>query len=86
MTAAASDVTKLLAFADTLADAARTAMIEQVADALGVAAQVKKLLVMLVQRRKLVLAKDLADAYQERLLAHQNIVRAVMQGAQAMGV
>ena len=62
-------------------DAARKAMIEQVADALGVAPQVKKLLVVLTAGRKLVLAKDLADAYQERLLAHQNIVRAEVTSA-----
>jgi F-type H+-transporting ATPase subunit delta len=62
-------------------DAARKAMIEQVADALGVATQVKKLLVVLTAGRKLVLAKDLADAYQERLLAHQNIVRAEVTSA-----
>ena len=62
-------------------DAARKALIEQVADALGVTPQVKKLLVMLTARRKLVLARDLAQAYQERLLAHQNIVRAEVTSA-----
>ena len=62
-------------------DAARKAMIEKVGDALGVAPQVKKLLVMLVDGRKLVIARDLAEAYQERLLAHQNIVRAEVTSA-----
>jgi F-type H+-transporting ATPase subunit delta len=62
-------------------DAARKALIEQVADRLGVAPQVKKLLIMLTAGRKLVLAKDLAGAYQERLLAHQNIVRAEVKSA-----
>lgn len=62
-------------------DAARKALIEKVADALGVAAQVKKLLVMLVEARKLVLAKDLAESFQERLLSHQNIVRAEVKSA-----
>ena len=62
-------------------DAARKALIEQVADRLGVAPQVKKLLVMLVEKRALVMAKDLAESYQERLLAHQNIVRAQVTSA-----
>ena len=62
-------------------DAARRALIEVVADRLGVAPQVKKLLVVLTAGRKLVMAKDLADAYQQRLLAHQNIVRAEVTSA-----
>jgi F-type H+-transporting ATPase subunit delta len=62
-------------------DAARKALIEQVADALGVAPQVKKLLVLLTAKRKLVMAQDLADAFQQRLLAHQNIVRAEVTSA-----
>lgn len=62
-------------------DAARKALIEQVADKLGVALQVKKLLVMLTAKRKLVMAKDLAESFQERLLAHQNIVRAEVTSA-----
>ena len=55
-------------------ETARMAIVDQVADRLGAAAQVKKLLALLTRDRKLVLAKDLAEAYQERLLAHQNIV------------
>ena len=62
-------------------DAARVAMIEQIADRLGVSAQVKKLLVMLTQGRRLNLVADLADAYRERLLAHQNVVRAEVKSA-----
>ena len=62
-------------------DAARKTLIETVADRLGVAPQVKKLLVMLVEKRALVMAKDLAESYQERLLAHQNIVRAQVTSA-----
>ena len=62
-------------------DAARRALIETVADRLAVAPQVKKLLVMLVEKRALVMAKDLAESYQERLLAHQNIVRAQVTSA-----
>jgi F-type H+-transporting ATPase subunit delta len=55
-------------------ETARVGIVDQVADKLGASAQVKKLLAMLTRDRKLVLAKDLAEAYQERLLAHQNIV------------
>ena len=62
-------------------DAARTAVMEQIADKLGVAIQVKKLVVMLTAARKLALAKDLAESYQERLLAHQNVVRAEVTSA-----
>ena len=62
-------------------DAARVAVIEQIADRLGVAPQVKKLLVVLTQGRKLELMNDLAEAYNERLLAHQNIVRAEVTSA-----
>ena len=62
-------------------DQARTAVIEQVADRLGVTAPVKKLLVMLTHGRRLELLKDLAEAYNERLLAHQNIVRADVTSA-----
>ena len=62
-------------------DSARKGLIEQISDKLAVTAQVKKLLVMLTQGRKLVLVKDLAEAYRERLLAHQNIVRAEVRSA-----
>lgn len=62
-------------------DAARVAMIEQIADRLGVSVQVKKLLVMLTLGRRLNLVADLTDAYRERLLAHQNVVRAEVRSA-----
>ena len=62
-------------------DASRKAVMEQVADRLGVTTQVKKLLVALTNARKLEIVKDLAEAYQERLLAHQNIVRAEVTSA-----
>lgn len=62
-------------------DQARVAVMEQVADRLGVTTQVKKLLVMLTASRKLELLKDLETAYNERLLAHQNIVRAEVTSA-----
>jgi F-type H+-transporting ATPase subunit delta len=62
-------------------DAARRAVIEQVADVMGVAPQVKKLLALLTRDRKLNYLRDLAAAYRERLLAHQNIVRAEVTSA-----
>lgn len=65
-------------------DAARTAVIEQVADKLGAATPVKKLLVLLTQSRKLELIKDLFEVYGERLLTHQNIVRAEVTSAAAL--
>jgi F-type H+-transporting ATPase subunit delta len=65
-------------------DAARKAMMTQIADRLGVADQVKKLLVVLTQSRKLNLITDLAEAFRERLLAHQNIVRADVTSAVAL--
>lgn len=65
-------------------DAARQALMERIADTLGVADQVKKLVVLLTETRRLNLIKDLADSYSERLLAHQNIVRAEVTSAVAL--
>jgi F-type H+-transporting ATPase subunit delta len=62
-------------------DQARIALMEQLADRLGVTTQVKKLVVVLTRGRKLELLTDLAAAYNERLLAHQNIVRAEVRSA-----
>ena len=67
-----------------VSDAARKAMMAQIADRLGVADQVKKLLVVLTQSRKLNLITDLAESFRERLLAHQNIVRADVTSAVAL--
>jgi F-type H+-transporting ATPase subunit delta len=62
-------------------DASRKAVMDQVADKLGVAPQVKKLLAMLTESRKLDRVPQIAEAYRERLLAHQNIVRADVTSA-----
>jgi F-type H+-transporting ATPase subunit delta len=62
-------------------DAARLAMMDQVANRLGVSVQVTKLVAMLTRSRKLDLMQDLTEAYHERLLAHQNIVRAEVTSA-----
>jgi F-type H+-transporting ATPase subunit delta len=58
-----------------LPDANRQALMATVADRLGVTPQVKKLLLMLTQRRGLAMVPVLAEAYRDRLLAHRNIVR-----------
>jgi F-type H+-transporting ATPase subunit delta len=62
-------------------EAARKSLMEAVADKMGLAAPVTKLLVLLAESRKLNLVPDLALAYRERLLAHQNIVRAEVTSA-----
>ena len=62
-------------------DAARASLIEAVADKMGLTAPVKKLLVLLADSRKLNLVPDLAASYRERLLNHQNIVRAEVTSA-----
>src|SRR5215204_647963 len=48
-----------------LPDSARLAIVEQVADRLGVTPQVKKLLKALTQARRLDLLKDLNESYNE---------------------
>lgn len=65
-------------------DASRKALMAAIADRLGVADQVKKLVVVLTETRRLNLVKDLAEAFRERLLAHQNIVRADVTSAVAL--
>jgi F-type H+-transporting ATPase subunit delta len=62
-------------------DARRQALIGAIADKLGVTAPVKKLLVLLSESRKLDRLPDLAETFRERLLAHQNIVRADVTSA-----
>jgi F-type H+-transporting ATPase subunit delta len=62
-------------------DAARVSLVEAVADTMGLSAPVKKLLVLLADSRKLNLVPDLAESFRERLLNHQNIVRAEVTSA-----
>lgn len=62
-------------------EAARKALIEHVAVAMGLTTPVTKLLVLLADGRRLSLVPDLAVAYRERLLAHENIVRAEVTSA-----
>jgi len=65
-------------------EAVRKSLMEAVADQMALSAPVKKLLVLLAESRKLNLVPDLAIAYRERLLAHQNIVRAEVTSAVAL--
>ena len=64
-----------------LSDATRKSLIEAVAKAMTLTAPVSKMLVLLAQDRKLTYLPDLALAFRERLLAHQNIVRAEVTSA-----
>ncbi|MCC7181124.1 MAG: F0F1 ATP synthase subunit delta [Acidobacteria bacterium] len=57
-------------------EAARRNIIVAVAAKLGAAAPVTKLVGLLAERRRLELLPEIAEVYQERLLAHQNIVQA----------
>jgi F-type H+-transporting ATPase subunit delta len=64
-----------------LSDQVRQSLIEAVSKAMSLTAPVTKLLVLLAQNRKLNYLPDLAGAYRERLLAHQNVVRAEVTSA-----
>ena len=64
-----------------LSDATRKALIEAVSKAMTLTTPVTKVLVLLAQDRKLSYLPDLAAAFRERLLAHQNIVRAEVTSA-----
>jgi F-type H+-transporting ATPase subunit delta len=65
----------------TVTEEKRKALIEAVSRAMTLTVPVTKLLVLLAQTRKLNLLPDLEQAYRERLLAHQNIVRAEVKSA-----
>lgn len=65
----------------SVTDAQRQSLMEAVAKAMALSTQVGKLIVMLGKNGNLELVPDLSDAYRERLLAHQNIVRAEVTSA-----
>ncbi len=65
----------------SVTDAQRQSMMQAIAAAMALSAQVTKLLVLLAQSGKMPLLPELAVAYRERLLAHQNIVRAEVTSA-----
>ena len=62
-------------------ETARQSLMEAVAKAMTLSAPVTKTLVLLAKTGKLELIPDLAAAFRERLLAHQNIVRAEVTSA-----
>ena len=64
-----------------VSDAQRQSLMEAVSKAMTLTTPVTKLLVLLATSRKLNLVPDLAAAYRERLLAHQNIIRAEVTSA-----
>src|SRR5687768_803801 len=83
-------VVAMMAASPDLADASnrgsvteekRKSLIEAVSKAMTLSTPVMKLLVLLAESRKLNYLPDLATAYRERLLAHQNIVRAEVKSA-----
>ena len=65
----------------TVTDAKRQSLMEAVAKAMALTTPVTKLLVMLAQSGKLNLVPDLAESFRDRLLTHQNIVRAEVTSA-----
>lgn len=80
MMAASPDLAEASSLGSTT-DAARQSLMEAVAKAMSLSAPVTKTLVLLAKNGKLNLIPDLAAAYRERLLAHQNIVRAEVTSA-----
>jgi len=71
----------LVAGRGSVTDAQRKAMIESVGAAMSLSTVVTKMLVLLANSGKLNLVPDLAVSFRERLLAHQNIVRADVTSA-----
>jgi F-type H+-transporting ATPase subunit delta len=65
----------------SVSDAQRKTMMEAIAAAMSLTPPVGKMLVLLANSGKLNLVPDLAGAFRERLLAHQNIVRADVTSA-----
>ena len=70
----------------SITDAQRQQLMERVSQAMGLSAPVAKMLVLLGKARRLELVPELAAAYRERLLAHQNIVRAEVTSAAPLSV
>ena len=64
-----------------LPDAARRNIVAAVGERLGVSAPVMKLLALLADRRRLELLPEIAAAYTERLLDHQNVLQAEVTAA-----
>jgi F-type H+-transporting ATPase subunit delta len=62
-------------------DAQRQSLMEAIAGAMSLSTPVTKMLVLLAKSGKLDLVPELAAAYRERLLSHQNLVRAEVTSA-----
>lgn len=80
MMQASPELERAAGFSSTT-EAQRQSLIDAVAQAMSLATPVTKILVLLAKSGKLNLVPDLAVAYRERLLAHQNIVRADVTSA-----
>ena len=80
MMQASPELARAAGFASTN-EAQRQSLMEAVSKAMSLTAPVTKMLVLLAKTGKLNLVHDLAASYQERLLAHQNIVRAEVTSA-----
>ena len=80
MMKASPELARASGFSSTT-EAQRQALMESVSKAMALSAPVMKTLVLLAKTGKLELIPHLATAYQERLLAHQNIVRAEVTSA-----
>ena len=80
MMKASPDLARASGFSSTT-EAQRRSLMESVSKAMTLSVPVTKMLVLLARTGKLDLIPDLAAAYQERLLAHQNIVRADVTSA-----
>ncbi len=65
----------------SVTDAQRQSLMEAIAKAMSLSTQVAKLIVVLGKRGKIDLVPDLTAAFRERVLAHQNIVRAEVTSA-----
>lgn len=74
------DLERAAGFSSTT-EAQRQSLMESVAAAMSLTTPVTKTLVLLAKSGKLNLVPDLAASYRERLLAHQNVVRADVTSA-----
>ena len=68
----------------SVTDLQRQSLMQAVSNAMSLSTPVTKMAVLLGKNGKLDLVPDLAAAYRERLLAHQNIVRAEVTSATAL--
>ena len=65
----------------SVTDVARQSLMEAVSKAMSLSTPVTRMLVLLAKSGKLNLVPELAAAYGERLLSHQNVVRAAVTSA-----